>query len=256
MIAALIVVLFYLLSCLYQVIYQCIAVLGFQNPQDLHILRFLSSSFFFFSFPLLHMYLFGLKVMFQASSDILTVFHFCIKCRQTLQVLSGLYWSDNCVRLKAKKKKNRKTTQLCFICLFCLEAWNRSCILCWCEIRSVYKKIWHGRHHGSKRCIETCNKRDHLEQLRKPCQKMIPTQKHLVAYFVSKSVLSYFYRCIQMKRIYQNINFTLIKGLTVITEPTVNTERACGIHSKPSQLWVGYTTAVSLFSKFSHFCSF
>lgn len=51
MIAALIVVLFYLLSCLYQVIYQCIAVLGFQNPQDLHILRFLSSSFFFFLPP-------------------------------------------------------------------------------------------------------------------------------------------------------------------------------------------------------------
>lgn len=117
MIAALIVVLFYLLSCLYQVIYQCIAVLGFQNPQDLHILRFLSSFFFFFSFPLLHMYLFGLKVMFQASSDILTVFHFCIKCRQTLQVLSGLYWSDNCVRLKAKKKKTEKQpSSVLFVC--------------------------------------------------------------------------------------------------------------------------------------------
>lgn len=48
MIAVQIVVLFYLLSCLYQVIYQHIAVLGFQNSQDLHILQDIYTFHMFF----------------------------------------------------------------------------------------------------------------------------------------------------------------------------------------------------------------
>lgn len=46
--AVLIAVLFYLLSCLDRVIYQCVTVLGFQSAQDLHILQFLSFFFLFF----------------------------------------------------------------------------------------------------------------------------------------------------------------------------------------------------------------